>query len=608
MERIGQALQQILAYYPRCLALIWAASHRYALLALAFSIASALVPAAQVWLSKIAIDTVVQAGATTAPTPQWTGLLLPIGAVLAVWMAGGICQAVSGTLTEQIGFLVRGQAHHLILRKAARLDIAFFETPSFFDEMEKARSEGYRAHNLAVLSIQIISAAVSLTAMLVLLYGVHWAAVLILLLTVVPQVVVGGYYAGKRFSVQGTHARNQRMAFYLSQLLGSRDAAKEIRLFGLHHELLRRFADFWARYTKDVMDVRLAQERSTYLFGLLSMAGTAAIWGYAVVRAVNGHITVGDVALAFQAAEQARSGLSRLFGDLGVFYEHTIFAGNLFRFLDLEADSVPGSLARPPAHPAAVPARLQQGIEFRRVSFRYPRSQDIVLKDLSFSIEAGQSLAIVGENGAGKTTLVKLLCRFYDPSEGAIYLDGRDLRQYDIEDLHRRLGVLFQDFVRYDLSARENIGFGQIDALDDPERIARAATRGGAGETIAQLPRQFDTVLGRTLDEGVDLSGGQWQKIALSRAFMRDAPILILDEPTAALDALAEAEIFDRFAELTADRTTLFISHRFSTVRMARQIVVLERGSLVQQGTHDELMALDGLYHTMFTAQAERYT
>ena len=516
MSSLWRSVRQVLEYYPRCIKLTWQASRRYALLAFVFSIFTSVVPAAQVWISKIVIDSVVEfLGDTSADiTVDWLKLLSPIAGVLAVWMVGGICQSVSNTLNEQIGFYTRNYSQFLILNKASRLDLAFFETPRFFDEMEKARGEGYRANNLAVLSLTIISSAISVILMMVLLLEVHWAAAVILLLSTMPQVIVGAYYAGERFGLVGAVTRERRVADYLSRLLGSRDGVKEIRLFGLHGEFLRRFNDYWGRFSKKTIRLRYSQERSAFLFGLLSMAGTASIWAYAVIRAASGHITVGDVALAFQAAERGRSGLEALFQNLGLFYEHTIFAGNLFRFLDLDPGAIQGSLAPPSGSPVPVPRKLVEGIEFRNVSFRYPQSERLVLENLSFSIRAGESVAIVGENGAGKTTLVKLLARFYDPTEGTIHLDGRDLREYDPEELRRHIGIIFQDFVHYDFSVRENIGFGQVDFLEDQERIGRAADKGGAAELVHSLPGGYGTILGRTFDEGVDLSGGEWQKIA----------------------------------------------------------------------------------------------
>ncbi len=605
---ILRPIAQVIEYYPRCVRLIWDAAKLDAILAFAVSMLGAVVPAAQVWITKIVIDNVVSAvGDGGGAAVDWIGLLIPVAGVFSVWILGSLCGAAANGLLEKVGYLVSNHSQYLILRKAAQLDIAFFENSAFFDEMEKARSEIYRAHNLAILPLLIVSSLTGLTAMLAVLLSVHWAAPIILLVTSAPQVIVGGHYAGKRFSLYGAVASNRRMAEYMSRLLGSREAVKEIRIFALHEELLRRFSNFWGLFGKEAFRLRFAEERFSFLLGLITMMGTASIWAYAVVRAVGGYISVGTVALAFQAAEQARSGFSSLFRNLGLFYEHTIFAGILFRFLDLDPRSVEGALAPPPASPIPVPDRLTQGIEFRNVSFCYPGSDKYVLKNISFTIRVRESVAVVGENGAGKTTVVKLLTRFYDPTEGAIYLDGRDLREYDLASLRHQIGVIFQDFVRYDLSAKENVGFGQVDLLDDADRIERAAYEGGASDLIKGLPKEYDTILGKEFDGGVDLSGGEWQKIALSRAFMKEAEVLILDEPTAALDAFAERDVFSRFAELTSDRTAIFISHRFSTVRMADHILVLHQGELVEQGSHEQLLAQNGRYAQMFNTQAKQY-
>ncbi|MFZ4660386.1 MAG: ABC transporter ATP-binding protein [Caldilineaceae bacterium] len=334
-----------------------------------------------------------------------------------------------------------------------------------------------------------------------------------------------------------------------------------------------------------------------------------AIWLYAIVQAVLARITIGELTLIIQAVERVRTDLGELFKRGGIFYENSIFVSALFQFLDLQPNAVEGALARPQpsTQQAPLPIPLKQGIEFRNVSFHYPGAERLVLQNVSFTLQPGSSVALVGDNGAGKTTLVKLLARFYDPTEGAILLDGRDLRDYDVAALQANIGVIFQDFVRYQVTAQENIGFGRVEEVDDLTRIIAAADKGGAVPVIEKLPNGYQTMLGKTFENSVDLSGGEWQKMALSRAFMRDAQILILDEPTAALDAKAEYDVYLRFAELTGGKTTIFISHRFSTVRMAQHILVLADGRLVEEGTHDQLMALGGSYAEMFTIQAERY-
>ena len=400
----------------------------------------------------------------------------------------------------------------------------------------------------------------------------------------------------------------QRMVYYLSALLSERAPVKEVRLFGLHIPFIQRYRAYTQQFAAENRALAFRHERVNLLTVLLSILGVGIVWAYGIFQATLARITIGDLALVFQAAEQVRSGSSNLFRTLGMFYEHTLFVSNLYRFLELAPDGVVGALQpQTSASPPRVPSPLRQGIEFRNVSFRYPGVDRDVLQNLSFTIGPQATVAVVGENGAGKTTLIKLLTRFYDPTAGEILLDGRDLRSYELADLRRQVGVIFQDFIRYDLTVKENIGFGQVEYMTEMGRIMQAADKGGAIPVIEKLVDGYDAVLGRTFENGNDLSGGEWQKLALSRAFMREAQILILDEPTAALDPLAEYDVYQRFAELTTGKTTIFISHRFSTVRMAQQILVLADGQLVEAGSHLELMAHEGQYAKMFTAQAERY-
>ena len=548
---------------------------------------------------------------TTPALPiDWYAVLTPVGALALVWGFGIACQSLSGRTKSLLSIQVRHHAEYLILQKATQLDIAFFESSRFYDQMDTVLRESYRAHNLAWRSIDMFRSLVGLSALLGLLLQVHPLATVVLLLTSIPRAILGGIFATRFYGLNTELAAARRMATYLAELISSRDAIKEVRLFGLDQPFLNRFRHFWCVYYNEEKKIRYAQEWTNLLLDLLSLIGTAGIWVYAIIQAVQSRITLGDVALVLQAAEQARTRLGGLFFEAGELYENSLFTTNLFHFLDLPPDSVEGALSRPqnPSKPLiSVAQPIQQGIEFRNVCFRYPGSDRYILKNLSCSLPPGETIALVGENGAGKTTLAKLMVRFYDPTEGHISLDGKDLREYDLESLRRQFGIIFQDFVRFDLTARENIGMGQIELADDLERVKEAAELGGALSTIDRLPEKFDNMLGKRFDGGVDLSGGEWQKIALSRAFMRQAQILVLDEPTAALDALAEYEVYRRFAELTSGKTTLFISHRFSTVRTATHILVMGDGILKEEGTHDELMTLNGQYARMFNAQAERY-
>jgi ATP-binding cassette subfamily B protein len=388
---------------------------------------------------------------------------------------------------------------------------------------------------------------------------------------------------------------------YLERLLTNSESAKEVKLFGLGEPLLRRYHDlFWKFYAEDTA---LAKRRSAISvgFGVLTSLSYYVAYAWIVFRTIIGAITLGSMTLYLTVFRQSQGTFQGMLQNMNALYESALFMSNLYGFLGLEPQMKTSGV------PLKVPRPIARGIEFRNVSFRYPGRSEWALRNVSVAIGPGEKLALVGANGAGKTTFIKLLTRLYDPTEGQILLDGVDLREYDIDDLRLRIGVIFQDFVRYMMTAGENIGFGQIEALDDRPRIERAAEKGGADEVIATLPQGYDTMLGAWFERGRELSGGQWQKIALGRAFMRDAEVLVLDEPTSALDAEREYEIFQRFRRLTEGRIAILISHRFSTVRMADRIAVLEDGALIELGTHRELLEKDGVYARLFNMQAEGY-
>ncbi len=606
----------------RALLIVWQASPWYAFLGLMTTLFTALVTPAQVWILREVIDQVSEnINRDAASSSYWANLLGPITLYLFVWMLGEFFQAISFSVNEMITRKVHFHAHQIVLKKAASLSLAFYETPSYFDQMQLARSEIWRFYNIAYFAFSILTQVITVVALLILLGQINLVMPFVLVLTTLPRLISQSYFMTERAKIVMRNAPAERKADYLSWLLTAREPVKEVRLFRLQDYILDKFRAFADQYVKSIGSVVIPQARVNFFLSLLSLLGTATIWGYAIIEAGRGNITLGGIALIFQSTEGCRTTLDPLFSDFGYIFENVFYLNNFFTFLDLPPGSVAGALASPTINSSNRPqvGSLEKGtLKFQHVTFRYPGSDHAVLKDISFTIHPGKTIALVGENGAGKTTLVKLLSRLYDPSEGQILLNGLDLREYDPEEYYSQVGVIFQDFTRYELSARENVGFGCIKAVEQIDQVRLAAEMGGALGLIEKLPDGFETILGKRFEEGnlqkksVDLSGGEWQKVALARAFMGtvnggNASLLILDEPTAALDAYAESEVYNRFAELTQGKTTVFVTHRLSSVKIADKILVLKDGCLIEEGIHAELMALKGEYATMFLLQAERY-
>jgi ATP-binding cassette subfamily B protein len=488
-----------------------------------------------------------------------------------------------------------------VMRKAADLDLTTYEDPVFYDRLERARVQATdrlaMIQQMGRLLQQVVTTAIFTG---ILMYHSPWL-VLLLTLGVLPSFVGETHYAFLGYAKNFRQTPAKRQMDYLRQAAGSREGAKELKLFNLADYFTGRFTTLSKQIYEENVDL---SRRKLFWGGILTMIGTLGYYGsyvFVIWRAVEGQIDMTTLLFLTTSIIQAQSNLQQVFSSASGIADQALFLTDLIAFFDMQ----PTVLSKPDGK--LLPRPIRRGFEFRDVSFAYPGTTRRVLKNFNFTLSPGERIALIGENGQGKTTVVKLITRLYDPTEGQILLDGVDLRDYKLEDLHHEIGVIFQDFMRYEMTARENIAVGRVERDHNEDEIREAAEKSLAASVVAKLEHGYDQMLGRRFETGVELSGGEWQRVALARAYLRDAQLLILDEPTAALDAKSELEVFERFAELTTDKMALLISHRFSTVRMADRIVVLDGGQLVEQGNHKQLMALGGRYAEMFEMQAASY-
>jgi ATP-binding cassette subfamily B protein len=600
---------QAVKHLPRLLRLVWETEPRYVVGILVLRVLRSLVPLAVLWVGKLIVDEVVTAvGLVHAGGAiPWARLGQLLLLELAIALVGEGLSRVSALLESLLGDLFANRTSVELMRHAATLDLEQFENAEIYDKLERARRQTVGRIGLFTLLLASIQDAITLVTLgVALAVYVPWL-LLLLVIAVLPSLLGETHFASLGYSLLYSWTPERRQLDYLRYIGASDISAKELKLFGLSDFLVGRYD----RLSQEFYEANKALAlRRSLVSSLLAGVGTLGYYAaYAVIiyltvighRSPAGLFTIGVLTFLAGSFRQSRDVIQRILLSLSQVYEQALYLDDLFSFLDLEANIV----RRPGARPVPVPIRT--GFVFERVGFRYPGSEAWAVRGLDFSLAPGERLALVGENGAGKTTLVKLLARLYDPSEGRILLDGVDLREYDVDSLRRNVGVIFQDFVRYDFLLRENIAVGNIERLEDAPAIESAAQRSLADSVAGRLGGGYGQMLGRRFEGGVDLSGGEWQKVALARAYMREAQLLILDEPTAALDARAEYEVFLRFSELTRGRMAVLISHRFSTVRMADRILVLQGGELVEQGTHEALVAQGGLYAELFQLQAAGY-
>ena len=600
-----KTIRELVRLFPRVVKLIWHVSPLTVCSLLAVSTITAFVSPAVIWMTKIIVDRVV---ASIGSPIDWAFLMIPVGIVLAIWVGNAVIQAVQSLVSQVLSEHVYTAASEKLISKSASLDMAYFEAPKFYDQLKQANDNKWQVESLMWDTTALFQQLLSLTAMIGLLSTLHPLAVLVLFGTVLPRIFLEAQLARRRFQLESELSRNWRMSHYQDSLLTERENVKEIRIFGLAETFRNRFLEFRETYIQAWLSLLKKFLKWEMSLESLSTLGISAVAIYAVVQAAIGAITIGDLTLVFSSSQQITTLITGIIGSAGYTYQTSLETSRFFEVLDLDPAKVSGSLEPSRSTtPLVAPRRMKSGIEFENVTFSYPGNDEVILKDVSFFIPSRAKVALVGKNGAGKTTVIKLLARFYDPTGGSIRLDGHDYRDYDLESLQTSMSVVFQDFARFDISAADNIGIGSVDHVEDRARIVDAARKGGAEEVVNGLPHGYDTVLGRTLDEGVDLSGGEWQHLSIARAFMSSAQFFILDEPTAALDALRERELYERITRLSEDKTVVFISHRFSTVRMADLIVVIDDGRAVEVGSHEELIARGGMYQLMFETQAQRY-
>ena len=595
---------EALVALPRVIRLVWSTHARLTTAMAVLSILRGFTPAVSFWITKQLIDSVVNA----IKTHHIAMVLWFVGAQLVVSLLDRLLSTLGKIVQQLLQDRVSTRVQLLILQKANTLDLAYFEDSEFYDKMRRAADEAtYKPVLIIAQTFELVQTVITLFSMILLLVQLAWWLAVVALIVPIPSFIASSRYGWIGYVRMRRESPDRRKMYYFNRLITDDDYNKEIKLFNLGSFFIARYRQLADKFYEESKHILVRRNMTNFFWSTLSLVANAGIYIYVALQAVMGRITLGGLTLYTQTAMQVGQSFQALLDGLSNTYENNLFVSTLFEFLEYEP------LITSPEQPRSF-ERSPEGkgleIEFRNVSFTYPDKDpetEATLKNVSFTIQAGEAIALVGRNGAGKTTIVKLLTRLYDPDEGEILIGGRNIKEYDLKSLREEIGVIFQDYVAYYLSARENIGVGRVNDIENLDLVNSAAKKSGASEVIEGLPDGYETMLGRWWKDATQLSGGQWQKLALARAFIREARILILDEPTSSLDARAEYEVFAKFRELTKGKTAIFISHRFSTVRLADRIFVLENGAIVEDGSHKELMMVDGRYAELFNLQAEAY-
>jgi ATP-binding cassette subfamily B protein len=589
----------VFGYSSRAIELVWTTSRPLTVTLALLTLAAGVLPAAIAYIGQLIVDGVVAAAQSENPDTRSVLKLVILEAlvVTAVAAAQRGISASQSLLRALLGYRV----NVMILEKAMTLELTHFEDSEFYDKLTQARREASsRPLSLVTRTFGLVQNAISLTSYAVLLLAFSPWAVVILIGAGLPSFFAEAKFSGDAFRLFRWRSPETRMQMYLETVIAREDGVKEVKLFQLGPRLLQRYRDIFKKLFVEDRRLTLRRDGWGFVLGLISTAALYAAYAWIVITTIAGTITLGAMTMYLVLFRQGQSAVAAILTSISGMYEDNLYLSNLYDYLEQPVPAPRGEAVHGP--------NPEQGLEFRNVSFSYPGAKLKALSDISLQVRPGESLALVGENGSGKTTLIKLLTRLYEPTEGRILLDGLDLRDWDVEALRRRIGVIFQDFGRYQFSVGENIGAGDVRHIDDEARWRAAARTGMAAPFIDDMPDGYQTQLGRWFKDGRELSGGQWQKIALSRAFMRsEADILVLDEPTAAMDAASEAAVFEHFRTASSNKMTILISHRFSTVRAAAQIIVIHDGRILERGTHESLLAADGQYAQLFRLQARGY-
>lgn len=600
---------------PRVVGLVWSTNAFFTVSMGLISLVRGFIPAASVLITQEVIDSVIKAlqhKADTSVVLWWVFLQLLVN------VASNLFSTLSNIVQQLLQELVSNRVQLMLMEKANTLDLSFFEDPEFYDKLQQAQDQAtFRPVTMISQTFDLGRTIITFFSMIFILLSLAWWIAIVALVVPIPAFIADSRYGWMGYQRTRRQSPERRQMLYFNRVMTTDTYNKEIKLFHLGDYFIERYRFLANKFYHENKGILVRRYMTGFGFQALSLLSNAGIYFYIALQAVAAKITIGALSAYSQAVIQVGTNFQGILSGIGSTYENNLFVNTLFDFMEYEPKIMS------PANPVSIEEIIEESvdgngsnlairkaglsIEFRHVSFKYPGKEVYALRDVSFKIETGEAVALVGRNGAGKTTLVKLLSRLYDPDEGEILIGGRNVKDYNLNELRAQIGVIFQDFVTYFMSARENIGVGQIDKVNNIELVENAARKSGASSVIDKLEGGYDTMLGRWFNEGTQLSGGEWQKVALARAFMRDARVLILDEPTSALDAQAEYDVFAHFRELTQGKTAIFISHRFSTVRLADRILVIENGTLIENGSHQELMLLNGRYAELFNLQAEAY-